>query len=148
MRIGDVLAERRPCFSFEFYAPESDEGVERLMERVRALRALDPGFVSVTYGQAGAGRARTLELVRRIKREHDLEVMAHVTCVDHTAAELRAVFDGLAADGIENVLALRGDPPRGQERFTQREGGFRYASDLIALLKAEYPFDIGAAAYP
>ena len=148
MKIGDELAERRPCFSFEFFAPQTDQGVENLMERVRALRILNPAFVSVTYGAGGSSRGRTLDLAKRIKRELDIEVLAHVTCADHTRDELRAIFKELQVGGIENVLALRGDPPRGNEEFVAREGGFRYATDLIDLLRDEFAFDIGAAAYP
>jgi len=148
MKIGDELAARRPCFSFEFFAPQTDQGVENLMERVRGLRALDPAFVSVTYGAGGSSRGRTLDLAMRIKREFDIEVLAHITCADHTADELRAIFHQLRSGGIENVLALRGDAPRGTGDFVARDGGFRYATDLIELLRAEFDFDIGAAAYP
>ena len=148
MKIGDVLGNRRPCFSFEFFAPQTDQGVENLLGRVRALRILNPAFVSVTYGAGGSSRGRTLDLALRIKRELDIEVLAHVTCADHTRDELRAIFKELQVGGIENVLALRGDPPRGNEEFVAREGGFRYATDLIDLLRDEFAFDIGAAAYP
>jgi methylenetetrahydrofolate reductase (NADPH) len=147
MRISQTLAERRPCFSFEFFPPQSDRGVETLLETARALRALEPAFVSVTYGAGGSTRARTIDVAKRIKRELDLEVMAHVTCVGHTRDELRALFDELAGAGIENIMALRGDPPRGETAFHPTEGGFRYATELIEML-AEYPFAVGAAAYP
>jgi methylenetetrahydrofolate reductase (NADPH) len=148
MKIGDVLGNRRPCFSFEFFAPQTDQGVENLLGRVRALRILNPAFVSVTSGAGGSSRGRTLDLALRIKRELDIEVLAHITCADHTRDELRAIFHELQVGGIENVLALRGDPPRGSEEFVAREGGFRYATDLIELLRDEFAFDIGAAAYP
>jgi methylenetetrahydrofolate reductase (NADPH) len=148
MRIGDVLADRRPCFSFEFFAPQTDQGVENLMERVRALRILNPAFVSVTYGAGGSSRARTIDLAKRIKRDLDIEVLAHVTCADHTRDELRGIFRELEDGGIENVLALRGDPPKDTGAFAPREDGFRYALGLIELLRTEFAFDIGAAAYP
>jgi methylenetetrahydrofolate reductase (NADPH) len=147
MRISQTLAERRTCFSFEFFPPKSDQGVENLLETARALRALNPAFVSVTYGAGGSTRARTIDVAKRIKRELDLEVMAHLTCVGHTRDELRGIFDELAAAGIENIMALRGDPPRGETSFQPTEGGFRYATELIEML-AGYPFAIGAAAYP
>lgn len=118
------------------------------MATVKALRILNPGFVSVTYGAGGSGRARTLEVTKRIKRELDIEPMAHVTCVGHDEDELRALFGDLTEAGIENVMALRGDPPKGQERFVAPERGFRYASDLIALLSRDFAFSIGAAGYP
>jgi len=148
MRIGELLRQGRPCISFEFFPPKTDEGVEKLMATVKALRILNPGFVSVTYGAGGSNRARTLEVTKRIKNELDIESMAHVTCVGHAEGELRALFGELAEAGIENVMALRGDPPKGQERFVAAEGGFRYASDLIALLARDFPFSIGAAGYP
>jgi methylenetetrahydrofolate reductase (NADPH) len=148
MKIHELLQRRRPCISFEFFAPKTDEGVENLLRTVRSLRILNPGFVSVTYGAGGSGRARTLEVVKRIKAELEIEPMAHVTCVGHTRAELTALFTELEASGIENIMALRGDPPKGQERFTATEGGFRYAVDLIDMLAADFDFGIGAAGYP
>ena len=148
MRIDRTLEGSQPCFSFEFFPPKTDDGVNALLETARTLRALEPGFVSVTYGAGGSTRARTIDVAKRMKRELDLEVMAHVTCVGHTRDELRAVFDEIADSGIENVLALRGDPPRGSDAFVPTEGGFRYASELIEMLRAEFQFSVGAAAYP
>jgi methylenetetrahydrofolate reductase (NADPH) len=148
MKIHELLQRRKPCISFEFFPPKTSEGVENLMRTVRSLRILNPGFVSVTYGAGGSSRSRTLEVVKRIKGELEIEPMAHVTCVGHTRAELAEVFGDLAASGIHNVMALRGDPPKGEERFTAAEGGFRYASDLIGMLASDYDFSIGAAGYP
>jgi len=148
VRIDRTLEGSQPCFSFEFFPPKTDDGVNALLETARTLRALEPGFVSVTYGAGGSTRARTIDVAKRMKRELDLEVMAHVTCVGHTRDELRAVFDEIADSGIENVLALRGDPPRGSDAFVPTEGGFRYASELIEMLRAEFQFSVGAAAYP
>lgn len=138
----------RPFFSFEFFPPRDDAGTERLFETIEMLRPLHPAFVSVTYGAGGSSRARTIELAKRVARELDLTVLAHVTCVGSSRAELRTVFDDLARAGIENILALRGDPPRGEAAFTPAPGGFRYASELIATLKRNYDFCIGAACYP
>ena len=118
------------------------------MQTVRRLRILNPGFVSVTYGAGGSSRARTLEVVKRIKGELDIEPMAHLTCVGSTRDELRTQLRQLEACGIENIMALRGDPPKGDERFTATEGGFRYATDLIAMLAGEFSFCIGGGAYP
>ncbi len=145
MRISESLRGPNPHFSFEFFPPKSDEGVETLLETTRQLRALRPGFVSVTYGAGGSTRARTIAVAKRIKRELEMEVLAHVTCVGHSAAELRTVFAELAADGIENVLALRGDPPKGQPPFIPADGGFRYATELLGLLSSEFAFCTGAA---
>jgi methylenetetrahydrofolate reductase (NADPH) len=148
MRIGDLLRHKRPCISFEFFPPQTDEGVAKLMATVKALRILNPGFVSVTYGAGGSSRARTVEVTKRIKTELEIESMAHVTCVGHGQGELRGLFEELERAGIENVMALRGDPPKGETRFVAAEGGFRYASDLIAMLAREFSFSIGAAGYP
>ncbi len=147
MKIDEILRERqRPVVSFEFFPPQTDEGRERLLETVRSLRALHPSFVSVTYGAGGSNRTRTLDLVKRIKRDLGIEAMAHLTCVGSTRDELRALLDDLQAGGIENVMALRGDRPRDGSEMPA--GDLRYASDLIALLAREYDFCIGAGAYP
>lgn len=148
MKIDEILKHRSPCFSFEFFPPKTDDGVEKLMATIKSLRILNPGFVSVTYGAGGSSRARTLEVVKRIKTELGMEPMAHVTCVGHTREELRALFEALAGAGIENVMALRGDPPKGEERFTVAEGGFRYASEMIEMVAREFDLSIGAAGYP
>jgi len=148
MKLGDLLAQRRPCISFEFFPPKTDEGVESLMRTVKSLRILNPGFVSVTYGAGGSSRLRTFEVVKRIKAELEIEPMAHLTCVGSTRDEMRALVRELAACGVENIMALRGDPPQGERRFTPAEGGFRYASELIAMLASEFDFGIGAGAYP
>ncbi len=118
------------------------------MQTVRSLRQLNPGFVSVTYGAGGSNRARTVEVVKRIKSELAIETMAHVTCVGHSIDELRALFAELHESGIENIMALRGDPPKDAEQFVASEGGFHYASELVGLLHEEFQFSIGAAAYP
>jgi methylenetetrahydrofolate reductase (NADPH) len=148
MRISDILAARRPCFSFEFFPPKSDEGVASLMETAAALRPLEPAFVSVTYGAGGSTRARTLDVVKAMKHDLGLEAMAHLTCVGATANELRAVLRELERAGIENVLALRGDPPRGQSSFQATVGGFSHACQLVELLESEFKFCVGGACYP
>ena len=148
MRISELLDARRPSFSFEFFPPKDDAGVENLFATVESLRVYEPAYVSITYGAGGSTRARTIELAKRIKRESRLEVLAHVTCVGSTEEDLRATFHELHEAGIENVLALRGDPPRGSTSFEQIEGGFAHATDLIALAARDFPFCVGGAAYP
>ncbi len=148
MRISDILREKRPCFSFEFFPPRSDEGVAALLETVATLRALDPGFVSVTYGAGGSTRARTLEVVTSIKSGLDLEAMAHVTCVGASRDDLREVLARVAAAGIDNVLALRGDPPQGYAEFRMPPGGLAHAADLVRLARHEFSFCIGGACHP
>ena len=148
MRISQALATQRPFFSFEFFPPRTDEAVGHLLETARTLRDLRPAFVSVTYGAGGSTRARTIELSKAIQTEVGINVMAHLTCVGSTRADLRGVLNELEAAGIENVLALRGDPPKDAAVFEAVPGGFSNASDLIGMLERNYHFCIGAACYP
>ena len=157
MKITDMLrfaAERgEPVFSFEFFPPKNDAGVEALFEAVRALRPLGPGFVSVTWGAGGSTRGRTLEMVTRIKRETEIEAMAHLTCVGASKKELEELVAVVCDAGITNVLALRGDPPRGQREFIPHPEGLKYASELVALVrevseKRGVKLCIGGACYP
>ena len=148
MRIADRFAQPGPVLSFEFFPPKTPEAVERLYATAKELKALRPAFVSVTYGAGGSTRQLTVDLVTRIKHDIGLETMAHLTCVGHTKEELAEVLDTLAAGGIENVLALRGDPPRGQTTFVPTPGGFTYGQELTRFVKERYPFCLGGAAYP
>jgi methylenetetrahydrofolate reductase (NADPH) len=149
MRIDQILAsDSEPVFSFEFFPPKTEAGERNLYAALSELRPLDPSFVSVTYGAGGSTRARTIEIVRRIRSELGLEAMAHFTCVGATVPELRATLDQMLAAGIDNVLALRGDPPVGQENWVKTEGGLEYSRQLVALIRADYPFAIGAACFP
>jgi len=149
MKIRNRLNPSSPCFSFEFFPPKTEEGVEQLLRTVEELAPLEPGFVSVTYGAGGSTRDRTLELVTTIKQRSGVEAMAHLTCVGHTRAELKEVLDRVAAAKIENVLVLRGDPPKGEKVFTPVPGGFRFASELVRFVREEdYPFCLGGACYP
>ncbi|MDG2303714.1 MAG: methylenetetrahydrofolate reductase [NAD(P)H] [Candidatus Binatia bacterium] len=147
MRIDQILKAGGPVFSFEFFPPKTEKGSENLLRTIEELKALDPSFVSVTYGAMGSNRGQVIELVEKIKNGLGVEAMAHLSCTGHTSAELEGVLDQLAGAGIENVLALRGDPPKG-EQFAAVEGGFGYASDLAAMIKARGSFCIGGAAYP
>ena len=148
MRIRELLSTGRPCFSFEFFPPKTDAGLESLRRSVRALHDLAPTFVSVTYGAGGSTRDRTVGLVTEIERDYGISAMAHLTCVGATRDEIRGVLDRLAAGGIENVLALRGDPPKGEDAFVPVEGGFQYASELTAFVKESSSFCLGGACYP
>lgn len=148
MRIADAYRTGRPVFSFEFFPPRNEEGMRRLRDTIAALKPLRPDFVSVTYGAGGSTRELTVELVSEIKRDVGLEAMAHLTCVGHTADELAEILDKLAAAGVENVIALRGDPPRGQKSFVQPEGGFAYGSELAAFVRSRWPFCVAGACYP
>ncbi|MBI3818909.1 MAG: methylenetetrahydrofolate reductase [NAD(P)H] [Planctomycetes bacterium] len=148
MRIRELFQLGRPVYSFEFFPPKDDAGVGLLFERIRELRRLRPDFVSVTYGAGGSTRDRTIEIVTRIQKEIGLSAMAHLTCVGHTREQIATVCGKLRAAGIVNVLALRGDPPKGESEFHCVEGGFRYASELAAFLKDNFDFTLGGACYP
>jgi methylenetetrahydrofolate reductase (NADPH) len=148
MRIRELLSTGRPSFSFEFFPPKTEAGLEQLRESVRALRDLKPTYVSVTYGAGGSTRDRTIELVAEIQRHYGIEAMAHLTCVGASGEEIAVVLDRLKAAGVENVLALRGDPPKGETKFEQAPGGFQYASELAAFIKTTRPFCLGGACYP
>ncbi|HMS73324.1 MAG TPA: methylenetetrahydrofolate reductase [NAD(P)H], partial [Baekduia sp.] len=119
-----------------------------LIAALRELKELDPAYVSVTYGAGGTTQDKTLEIVSRLQSEFDLTAMAHFTCVSATEAELRSVLDQMRDAGIGNVLALRGDPPQGQEEWVKTEGGLEYSSQLVRMLKSDYDFAIGAACFP
>ena len=148
MRIDAILRSRKPCFSFEFFPPQSDEGVARLLSTVEILRPLEPAFVSVTYGAGGSTRARTIEVTKAIKRDLGVEAMAHLTCVGADIAGLRGVLDEVAGAGIDNLLALRGDPPGGDGPFIPQPGGLAHASDLMSIVNRDYGFCVGGACYP
>lgn len=148
MRITEKLLSQRPIFSVEFFPPKDDEGMKRLFETVEKLTPYKPAFVSVTYGAGGSTRKLTVELVQRIKREAGLETMAHLTCVGAARQEIDEVLEQLRAGNIDNIIALRGDPPKGQTEFVTQEGGFAHASELIAFIRARYGFCLAAACYP
>ncbi len=148
MLIRERLQHKRPVFSFEFFPPKTPKGEANLLRAMERLAPLQPDFVSVTYGAGGSTRARTLEIVSRIKRDFGVEAMAHLTCVGATRDELASVVDSLGEAGVRNILALRGDPPKGQDAFVATEGGFRYASELIPFIRERGDFCVGAACYP
>jgi methylenetetrahydrofolate reductase (NADPH) len=149
MRIDQILARaNEPVFSFEFFPPKTEEGEHKLRETLGTLRELEPDFVSVTYGAGGSTRGLTLELTKWIKQDLGIEAMAHLSCVGTTRDELCVILDSLVDAGIENVLALRGDPPRGDSAWEPHPGGLRYSSELASLISSRYPVCVGAAAFP
>lgn len=148
MRINDILKQHQPAFSFEFFPPKSEIGFWDLFRTAQSLKPLDPSYISVTYGAGGGTRRKTVDLVQRIKNDVGIETMAHLTCVGADKREIADVLDQLKSGGIENVLALRGDPPAGETEFVATEGGFRYANELVSFIKDRYDFCIGAACYP
>ena len=148
MRIDEIIAERKPTFSIEFFPPKTPEATTELYETARALRELEPDFVSVTYGAGGSTRDGTVEITTALKDDLDFETMAHLSCVGETTEGLATTLDRIEAAGIENVFALRGDPPRGQEDFVQPEGGLGSAAELAAFVSAGWSFGIGGACFP
>jgi methylenetetrahydrofolate reductase (NADPH) len=148
MRIDELIAGRRPTFSVEFFPPKTKEAKAQLFATARELRALEPDFVSVTYGAGGSTRDGTVEITRALKDELAYETMAHLSCVGETTEGLATTLDRIAAAGIENVFALRGDPPRGQEDFVQPEGGLGSAAELAGFISAGWDFAIGGACFP
>src|SRR5918992_3314677 len=151
MRIDErIHADAEPSFSIEFFPPKTDEGERNLGRALAELSRMSPTFVSVTYGAAGSTTAKrkTIDIVTDLKRNYGMEAMAHFTCVNATVDELRGMLDTMRDAGIENVLALRGDPPQGQEEWTATEGGLRYSRELIDMIRSDYDFSIGAACFP
>jgi methylenetetrahydrofolate reductase (NADPH) len=147
--LSEVFAARRPLRSLEFFPPKDEVGVEALRKTAAALKPIAPDFVSVTYGAGGSTRQRTSEVSGFLKSEFGFTVMPHLTCVGHTRGELDEIADRIHADGFRNIMALRGDPPKGSTTFAPDAGGLRYASELILLLKKRHPeFCLGAAGYP
>jgi len=148
MKISKMLSTGQPLFSFEFFPPKDEAAAALLMETIEQLKVLKPDFVSVTYGAGGSTRGKTLELVARIKRSIGIEAMAHLTCVGHSKAEIRSILKDLADHGIENILALRGDPPKGQSAFKPHPDGFHYANELAEEVAHTGQFCFGVAGYP
>jgi methylenetetrahydrofolate reductase (NADPH) len=148
MRIDEIIATKRPCFSFEFFPPRTDEGQRSLEQALAELKQDDPDYVSVTYGAGGSTRERTVEVTKWIKENLGLEAMAHLSCVGEPVERIREILDEIEGAGIENVLALRGDPPRGETEWTPHPQGLEYSVDLIELIRERYPYCIGAACFP
>ncbi|HWE10145.1 MAG TPA: methylenetetrahydrofolate reductase [NAD(P)H] [Solirubrobacteraceae bacterium] len=149
MRIDRIIEQAdEPIFSFEFFPPKSDAGERVLGLALESLRQLDPAFVSVTYGAGGGCRDRTLELTKWIKQELGIEAMAHLSCVGSTREELGGVLDEMRDAGIENILALRGDPPRGESDWKPHPGGLSYSTELAQMISAGYDACVGGACFP
>ncbi|HSS33871.1 MAG TPA: methylenetetrahydrofolate reductase [NAD(P)H] [Solirubrobacterales bacterium] len=148
MRVDEIIAAQRPTFSVEFFPPKTAEATEQLYETARVLADLGLDFVSVTYGAGGATRDGTVEITKALKDEVGFETMAHLSCVGETTEGLATTLDRIEAAGIENVFALRGDPPRGEEDFAQPEGGLGSAAELAAFITAGWDFTLGGACFP
>jgi len=157
MHIRDLLATRRPSFSFEFFPPKTAASSEDLYQTIRELEPLAPTFVSVTYGAGGGTRELTHDLVLRIKQTTAIPPVPHLTCVGHTRAEVEAILERYAAAGVDTILALRGDPPGNQPDYDWSQGEFQHAADLVRFIRefnasGRHPdprgFGIGVAGFP
>src|SRR5262249_2475992 len=154
MHIQDIFREHQTTFSFEFFPPKTDEASEELFATIAQLEELQPSFVSVTYGAGGSTRERTHDLVVRIHRETKLTAVSHLTCVCHTVDELTAILDRYATSGIENILALGGDPPRNLLNYDRSKDAFAHAEGLVRFIRshpgapAPNGFGVGVAGFP
>jgi methylenetetrahydrofolate reductase (NADPH) len=147
--ISELFAQPRPLRSLEFFPPKDDAGVEALRQTAAAVRKIAWDFVSVTYGAGGSTRERTAQMSALLKDEFGFTVMPHLTCVGHSRSELTAIADRIHAAGFRNIMALRGDPPKGAASFEVAQDGLRYASELVTLLKTRHPdFCLGVGGYP
>jgi len=149
MKLSDILnSASKPLYSCEFFPPRTDQGEENLWNCLKELQAINPAYISVTYGAGGTTQDRTKGIVTRIKDETGLSPVAHLTCVGASKDELATLLADYRAAGIQNILALRGDAPEGLDRFEAAAGGFSYATDLIAFLREQGDFSIACATYP
>jgi methylenetetrahydrofolate reductase (NADPH) len=148
VKIVQLLQKKEPIFSFEFFPPKTDEGEKKLFETLKNLQELSPSFVSVTYGAGGSTRDKTVGWVSRIKNDLGIEAMAHLTCVGSPQEEIFRILKTLKENKIENVLALRGDPPKGQAHFQAHPDGFSHANHLAEFIKDRFDFCLGGAAFP
>lgn len=148
MSILAGLQESTPSYSFEFFPPKTEEMLDALYDAISMLKPVNPLYVSVTYGAGGSTRDKTVEIASTIHNEIGLETMAHLTCVGHSREDVTAVLNDLAQNGVRNVLALRGDPPKGTVGFEPHPEGFRSSTELIAHIRSLGDFHIAAACYP
>lgn len=147
--IAHLFAQNRPLRSLEFFPPKDEVGVQALRATAIALQRIKPDFVSVTYGAGGTTRERTAQVSSILRDECNFTVMPHLTCVGHSRAELSEVAERIHSSGFRNIMALRGDPPKGETTFTPYKDGLRYGSDLVELLKSRHPdFCLGVGGYP
>ncbi|MBE9547483.1 MAG: methylenetetrahydrofolate reductase [NAD(P)H] [Proteobacteria bacterium] len=148
MKISDMLLKKKFVLSFEVFPPVKDGNIESLFSTIRELEELKPDFISVTYGAGGSTRDKSIEIASKVKNEFNKEVLAHLTCVQTTKDDILGILDEFKKKNIENILALRGDPPKGETEFVKTEGGFGYANELVEFIKSNDGFSIGVAGYP
>ncbi len=149
MGLGEFFNKQKPGLSFELYPPKTDEGVELLLDAVSELIEFSPDFFTCTYGAGGSTRDRTLQILSEVKSRFCIPIASHLTCVGSTVEQLRGYLQAAIAQGTEHIVALRGDPPKGQTEFHQTEGGLKYANELVSLIRSEFPqLGIAVAGYP
>jgi methylenetetrahydrofolate reductase (NADPH) len=148
MKIKNLFSEKKFILSFEVFPPKREGTLESLYITIKELAELKPDFISVTYGAGGSTREKTIEISSKVKNGFDLEVLAHLTCVQSTRDDIARILDCLKEQNIENILALRGDHPEGTEKFTKTEGGFGFANELVQFIKTRSDFSVGVAGYP
>ena len=149
MRFSDAYRPGKFGLSFELFPPKTEKGDAALMRHVAELVSFGPSIITCTYGAGGSTRAKTLEVVERVREAFDVCVASHLTCVGSTVDELRTFLADAHRRGVENIVALRGDPPVGEHEFKVTDGGLRYANELVALIVDEFPqFGIGVGGYP
>ncbi|HMV77176.1 MAG TPA: methylenetetrahydrofolate reductase [NAD(P)H] [Leptospiraceae bacterium] len=150
MKIKDIYAEsKKTVYSFEFFPPKTDEGLKKLMNTVQDMKILNPGFISVTYGAGGSTKERTMDICQDIQSNFSIVSACHFTCVGADKSEILNSMQSIKSRGIDNVIALRGDPPKGQGKFVKTPGGFANATELIQFIRKEgFDFGIGGGCYP
>lgn len=149
MGLGDFFKGDKPGLSFELYPPKTDEGVDLLLKAVAELIEFSPDFFTCTYGAGGSTRDRTLQILNEVKSRFDIPVASHLTCVGSTVEQLRGYLQTAIAQGTEHIVALRGDPPKGETEFHQTQGGLKYANELVSLIRSDFPeLGIAIAGYP
>lgn len=147
--IAAKFAAKKTVFSVEFFPPKTEEGALQIINTAEALKKVSPDYVSITYGAGGSTRARTLEYGEILKNKFGFDVMPHLACCGHSKEELFSILQNFRAGGFSNIMALRGDPPKGEKNFTPHPEGFKYASQLIEFIRANFPeMCLGCAGYP
>ncbi|XDD52265.1 methylenetetrahydrofolate reductase [NAD(P)H] [Leptospira sp. WS92.C1] len=149
-KISEIyVSAKGPVYSFEFFPPKTSEGDVKLMETVRELSRLNPDFVTVTYGAGGSTRDKTIQILSEISKNYSVPTVSHFTCVGANRDQIRETLQGIRSKGIVNLMALRGDPPRGEGEFKKTDGGFENATELISFIRSEkLDFCIGGGCYP
>jgi len=147
--ISEILKTNNPSISFEFFPPKTQESSDSLFHTISELMPLKPAYVSVTYGAGGSTSELTRDLVVKLQKQTSLSIVSHLTCVGHSKDEIRSLLKIYDESGIRNIMALRGDPPKGQKEFIAVPNGFNFASELVSFIKKEFPImGIGVAGFP